>query len=76
MFFSFLIYVYFNQYVQQLVDISEGRLKTDEVLFLELKICKSRIVFESVNLKNIKNKIPEEWKMDITSLKKMILGEI
>ena len=40
-------------YFQQLVDISEGRWKTDEELIVELKISKSRRVFESVILKNI-----------------------
>ena len=54
-------------YFQQLVDLSEGRWKTDEELFVELKISKSRRVFEGVILKNIKNKITEEWKMKITS---------
>ena len=64
-------------YFQQLVDLSEGRWKTEEELFVELKFSKSRRVFESVILKNIKNKITEEWKMKITSLKKkMILGKI
>ena len=52
------------------MDQSECRWKTDEELFVELKISKSRRVFEGVILKNIKNKIPEEWKMKITSLKK------
>ena len=65
-------------YFHQLVDQSEGRWKTDEELFVELKISKSRRVFEGVILKNIKNKIPEEWNMKITSLKKkkLILGKI
>ena len=52
-------------YFQQIVDISEGRWKTDKELFVELKISKSRRVFESVILKNIKNKITQEWKMKI-----------
>ena len=47
------------------MDISEGRCKTDEELFVELRISKSRRVFESVILKNIKNKITEDWKMKI-----------
>ena len=37
--------------------------KTDKELFVELKMSKSRRVFESVILKN---KITEEWKMKIT----------
>ena len=63
-------------YFQQIVDINEGRWKTDEELFVELKMSKSRRVFGSVILKNIKNKITEEWKMKIIFfLNKIDFGE-
>ena len=38
-------------YFHQLVDQSEGRWKTDKEFFVELKIAKSRRIFEGVILK-------------------------
>ena len=57
------------KFMYLLVDLLEGRSKTDEELFVELKISKSKRVFESVILKNIETSITEEWKMKITSKK-------
>ena len=49
-------------YFQQLVDLSEGRWKTDEELFVELKNYKSKRVFKSIILSMIKNTIFEKCK--------------
>ena len=43
-----------------LVDLENGRWKTNDELYQELKIIKSRRVFENFIIK-IKNQIPEEW---------------